>query len=125
MSDNGNVVRLAGRCQVCGRELHGRQTRFCCREHQLEAVNAARRKTVPGPPGGSGPATRLVFGTVWQQHKKSEQDLVGWIDRLRMEGWSWGDLAESAGVSREAVRAWRMRRAGQGAPAGNTAGATT
>ena len=50
------------------------------------------------------------FGALWEVRAAAEQAAADAIDGLRGKGFSWAELADQAGVTRQAMSQWRKRR---------------
>jgi hypothetical protein len=74
----------------------------------IRMIRAMARRT-----GASDIAT---FGLMWELVTEAERAAVDAIDSLRDQGFSWADLADEIGVTKQGLSQWRKRRPGVNDP---------
>ena len=120
------MTRPARTCEAprCRRHLPPGRRRFCSDLCRVRGHRAERRLD-PGEFGravirmiramsGRADASDLAeFALFWEIRAEADRATVEAIDALKAAGYSWADLAEEVGGSRQNISQWHKRRTAQ------------
>jgi len=117
------VTRLLALCSGpgCNVALTGHRRRFCSDACARKARRAERVtetsdfgqaaiRMIRAMAKRTGASDIATFALLWELQHETELAVCAAIDALKADGFSWTDLADELGVSRNAISQWRKRR---------------